>query len=1106
MANNPKKYAGESTLSALVTKIKELFVTKVDLETSLSNKAEKSHTHSISDTTNLQSTLDGKVPTSRTINSKPLTANVTLSASDVGAAPSTHDHDDRYYTESEIDQKLADKSDKTHNHDSSYAAKDHSHDDYALSEVLDGHTTNSDIHFTAAERTKLSGIAAGAQVNTITGVKGNSESAYRTGNVNITKANIGLGNVDNTSDANKPISTAQQLAFDETNNAIETHTKNADIHVTTTNKSNWNAAYNHSQAAHARTDATKVEDSSTNGNIKINGTETNVYSHPTSGVTAGTYKSVTVNAQGHITGGSNPTTLSGFGITDGALKTDVANHNTSTSAHSDIRELITGLTNRLNTLANSDDTTLDQMSEIVAYIKSNKALIDGITTNKVNVADIINNLTTNVTNKPLSAAQGVEIKRLIDTLDSALDAHDGSTTKHITSTERTNWNAAKTHADSAHAPSDAQKNQNAFSNVKVGSTTIAADTTTDTLELVGSNVTITPDATNDKVTISVADASTSGKGVVQLTNSTSSTSTTTAATPNSVKSAYDLANTAKTKADNAYTLAEGKVDSLSDLGITATAAELNYMDGATSNVQTQIDELTDEFNAHTHGASDITSGILNAARLPDASETAKGAVTTSAQTFAGNKTFTGSVSVKNLNAGESTSSIGNSLNPFDSAYVNTLNVGTILNSGSVLNGGSFKLTTSGTTTRDGVATLTVGNSVASGNNGNAQGTIEVYNEGTGSAIIRTGHDDNRNIYIYLPENGGTLITSDDLSGYAKSTHNHSASNITSGILSVARGGTGNTDGYVQAGALSGSTVGALATAEGRNTTASGSYSHAEGNYTEATGSSSHAEGQNSTASGTAAHAEGENTTASGAYSHAEGENTLASSKHQHVQGKFNKEDTAGTYAHIVGNGTGTSTSSRSNAHTLDWSGNAWFAGDIYVGGISQTDSDASKVITKADQKWNLLYDSGEISAIANSISNIDVSGYTNIQVLVRIYNDGDSVGSRAGSAIFKCANGKNYQFPVWANMFSKSINTVYVMATFNLVDGWLICPCASRLIGDATTFEDTEGGTAGSLAPTGSGMMKCTSPLSTLTISSLDQNSNYYFGMGSRVIVWGWNG
>lgn len=48
----------------------------------------------------------------------------------------------------------------------------------------------------------------------VTGVKGNSESAYRQGNVNITKANIGLGNVDNTADADKPISTAMQEALD----------------------------------------------------------------------------------------------------------------------------------------------------------------------------------------------------------------------------------------------------------------------------------------------------------------------------------------------------------------------------------------------------------------------------------------------------------------------------------------------------------------------------------------------------------------------------------------------------------------------------------------------------------------------------------------------------------------------------------------------------------------------------------------------------------------------------------------------------------------------------------------------------------------------------
>lgn len=54
-------------------------------------------------------------------------------------------------------------------------------------------------------------IQGGAGI--VTGIKGSSESDYRTGNVILTKANIGLGNVDNTSDANKPISTATQTAL-----------------------------------------------------------------------------------------------------------------------------------------------------------------------------------------------------------------------------------------------------------------------------------------------------------------------------------------------------------------------------------------------------------------------------------------------------------------------------------------------------------------------------------------------------------------------------------------------------------------------------------------------------------------------------------------------------------------------------------------------------------------------------------------------------------------------------------------------------------------------------------------------------------------------------
>lgn len=74
--------------------------------------------------------------------------------------------------------------------------------------------------FTTAEKEKLAGIEVGAQVNTLTGVKGDAEATYRTGNVNITKDNIGLGNVDNTSDLNKPISTAVQNELTALNNNL----------------------------------------------------------------------------------------------------------------------------------------------------------------------------------------------------------------------------------------------------------------------------------------------------------------------------------------------------------------------------------------------------------------------------------------------------------------------------------------------------------------------------------------------------------------------------------------------------------------------------------------------------------------------------------------------------------------------------------------------------------------------------------------------------------------------------------------------------------------------------------------------------------------------
>ena len=64
----------------------------------------------------------------------------------------------------------------------------------------------------------------------------------------------------------------------------------------------------------------------------------------------------------------------------------------------------------------------------------------------------------------------------------------------------------------------AEVNQNAYSNVRVGSTTIEATTKTDTLELVaGSNVTLTPDASNKRITIAASGGgSVNSYGVVRV--------------------------------------------------------------------------------------------------------------------------------------------------------------------------------------------------------------------------------------------------------------------------------------------------------------------------------------------------------------------------------------------------------------------------------------------------------------------------------------------------------------------------------------------------------------------------------------------------------------
>ena len=215
-------------------------------------------------------------------------------------------------------------------------------------------------------------------------------------------------------------------------------------------------------------------------------------------------------------------------------------------------------------------------------------------------------------------------------------------------------------------------------------------------------------------------------------------------------------------------------------------------------------------------------------------------------------------------------------------------------------------------------------------------------------------------------------------------------------------------------------------AEGYSSTASSGYAHAEGSSTTASGSASHAEGNNTIACtkalGSDSHAEGYNTTASGSRSHAEGTNTIARGMCEHVSGSYNVADRAtawvastsytvgdivsidetytdgsnvertvtkiykcktansdskftaskwdeyGKYLEVVGNGT--DDASRSNARALDWSGNEYLKGDLYIG-CSANSSGGTKVATLTDISSKM---DASLKGTANGVAELDVNG------------------------------------------------------------------------------------------------------------------------------------
>jgi hypothetical protein len=139
----------------------------------------------------------------------------------------------------------------------------------------------------------------------------------------------------------------------------------------------------------------------------------------------------------------------------------------------------------------------------------------------------------------------------------------------------------------------AQPNQNAFGKVTVGSTIIEADATIDNLTLeAGTNITLTPDASGDKITITAKDTTyglsngTGTAGLIKTSSTVNSSNGYTACPVINGVPYYKDTNTQYTLGSFSVTATATELNVLD--GITASTAELNYCDGVTSNIQEQI--------------------------------------------------------------------------------------------------------------------------------------------------------------------------------------------------------------------------------------------------------------------------------------------------------------------------------------------------------------------------------------------------------------------------------------------------------------------------------------------------------------------------------------
>ena len=191
-------------------------------------------------------------------------------------------------------------------------------------------------------------------------------------------------------------------------------------------------------------------------------------------------------------------TLSALSETDGKISATATPIQIS---ESQVTNLTTDLGNKADKVTNATSGNFAGLDENGNLTDSGKKASDFATSTQGGKADTA---IQGVKLNGASSALTPDSNKVVTIPDAVATGTTGATNGLMTAADKQKLNGIA---------SGAEVNQNAFSNVKVGSTTVAADTKKDTLELVaGGATTITPDATNDKITISSTDKSVTAVG------------------------------------------------------------------------------------------------------------------------------------------------------------------------------------------------------------------------------------------------------------------------------------------------------------------------------------------------------------------------------------------------------------------------------------------------------------------------------------------------------------------------------------------------------------------------------------------------------------------